>query len=514
MRPRHLVGLLLFAPLPALAQDLETRETELDEDAPFQVGVDFESEWHEISNLDFRPLDESSDQAILDSDDRFSFAFTSLAVDLRVNPDDRLSFTLGASHRGLWGNDQIGNTNAFGGWVYFNALKVDYALSEANPRTRLTIGREFVDIGGLGGAPDNALGDVVDHVQLDLGVGDVATFSLVPVDVMGLLASEDDNTLIALAATGQTSPFPMRGDRMTRRHGVLFSLDGLDLPLIATAYAFYTDIGSAGTGSDISYEGLLGNFTDNDWVANYGLRAQVSAGPITPFAGVDLSSGVDRKELVANDVDTNGSAITAGATLDTGAEQPTRLQATASFYRSLGAAYGEDGLMYSHGYVSMKGVHTGGHIVSRLLGWHPNSYVGRLGVTTMEHEPARSGGTQVLHAGAELSTGSGLGLGLSWWHMSDTGVTFVDLANIELIEPPYGYSRDEFAAQERLGQALGQEINLELSYALSERFALYGTGAALLPGPYYAVLVQRVAGDQLGGEATALAGMLGAEASF
>ena len=63
----------------AMAQDFEDRETKFDEsDEPLQIKVGFDSEWIEFNNLDFRELDESSDQAILDSDDRGAFALTGL----------------------------------------------------------------------------------------------------------------------------------------------------------------------------------------------------------------------------------------------------------------------------------------------------------------------------------------------------------------------------------------------------------------------------------------------------
>ncbi len=473
----------------------------------------FEAEWHELNNLDFRPLDESSDQAILDSDDRFSFAFTSVALDIVARPDEQLSFTFGASHRGLWGNDQLGGTDAYGGWAYLHALKIGWTPNPEHDRTTLVVGREFMSIGGLAGTADYALADVLDHVRLDIGIGGVATLALFPVDVVGLMVAEDDVTLLSYASQGEQSPYPMRGDRMSRRSGLILSLDGLEAPMIAKGYAFYTDIGAAGSGSDISYDGALGNFTDNDWVANYGARVQVSAGPVTPFAALDLSSGVDRKELVANDVDCNGWALDAGATLDIG-DDDAGFHAEATFYRALGAAYGEDGLLYSHGYVSMKGLHTGGNIVARMLGWHPSAYVGRYGIHDTPHDKDRAGGSQVLHAGASFQTPFGLSGGAGWWLMSDTGITYVDLANIELIEPPFGYSRDMFEAEGRLGQVLGQEINVDVGYRLSPLLRIYAAGGVLLPGPFYAQTVERVAGTQLGGDSTAFAGFLGTEARF
>ena len=64
------------------------------------------------------------------------------------------------------------------------------------------------------------------------------------------------------------------GDRMVRRHGAMFVLDAVEADV--RAYGFYTDIGARGTGADITHEARL--IADNDWVANYGVRASYTAG--------------------------------------------------------------------------------------------------------------------------------------------------------------------------------------------------------------------------------------------
>lgn len=511
---------LLFLPFGlsthALAQDLETPGTIESDGSPVQVQLDFDAEWHEYNNLDFRDLDESSDQAILDSDDKFSFAYTGISADILYRPDSGpLSLVTNFGHRGLWGGDQLGMTNSFGSWLVVGALHIDYRLSETNDRHRLIVGRQYFEIGGLGGTPDYVFADVVDLARVDIGLGTAATLVLVPVNVAATTPSDDQAAFLEYTAQTESTPYGLRGDRLTKRHGMLLVVDGLDAPVEGRAYAFYTDIGGPGSGADISYQGTQGNFTDNDWVMNYGLRLQVAAGPVTPFAAFDGSMGIDRKELIVNDVDTRGSAITAGATVDTEQEPGTGgFKATASFFRALGPAYGADGLMYSHGFVGMKGRHTGGTIAGRFLGWHPTAYVGRDGIADDPHEPDRKTGTQVIHASAGFDLAMGLGASVSWWSFADTGLSGVDINNLDLIDPPYGYSREAYAAQERLGLSLGQELNLEVHGKLSERLELYANGAMLLPGAFYAIEVARVAGTQLGGEATALGAYAGARASF
>ncbi len=510
-------AVFLLTPGLALAQtttnanDLEYRDADVAEEAPdkLQASGFFEVQWHEFDNLDFRPLDESSDQAILDSDDRTHSAFTGVALNLAYDADDRVRFVLGASHRGLWGTDQFGGTNIFGGWAYFNAAYVDIKAGSLDRPILFRVGRQFYRIGGLGRAPDFMLADVLDMVRVDLPLGEDKKLTLIPINVMHSAQSTADGANFN-RFTGQSSAttFGFRGDRMTRRFGAVLDLDGLG-PAHVIAYAFYSDLGALGTGSDITYDGLLGNFSDNDWVANAGLRAELDLldGKLVPFASLDLSTGIDRKELVARDVDTNGYAIMAGATFDqTDEESGDGLLLNAYFYYALGPTYADDGLMISHGYVGMKGQQVGGLIANRYMGWHPSAYVELFGVDDSPHDFDRKSGTQAIHASINYERGIFYG-DLGWWTMTDTGYTYLFAEGndrINQITPPFGYSREAFAAQIRHGRLLGHEVNLSLGGHATDRVDVYGTGAVMLakgsanrPG-FYTIPVARVAGDQLG----------------
>jgi len=108
----------------------------------------------------------------------------------------------------------------------------------------------------------------------------------------------------------------------------------------------------------------------------------------------------------------------------------------------------------------------------------------------------------------------------SWWTYQDTGATELDINKLESIDAPFGYSRREFAAEERLGKTLGHEANLRLTYRLSKALRVQAGGAVLLPGAYYEIPVARVAGGyegartSLGGDANAWAASLGTQMSF
>ena len=517
--PVHLVLGSLLASGTALAQErgVEYRVPDVDRvgDSALSAGGGFDSAWYEYDNIDLRPLDESSDQAILDSDDRNAIAFTSLFMDLAYQVDEDTELVLSASHRGLWGNDQFGGTSSYGGWVWFSAAYVDWkALQDDALSVRM--GRQYYQIGGLGGAEDFALSDNIDGVRIDLKLGNVGHLELIPITVVGLSGDNDNANFYSFVSASEDTTFGFRGDHTTRRHGAVLSLDDVAEGLDARAYAFYTDIANLGTGSDISYAGKLGNFSDNDWVMNIGLRGSYEAGVITPFAALDLSTGVDRKELVAQDVTTNGMAIYAGLYLDTAEEEgEPGLMSELSFYQANGAAYDDEGLQYNHGYVGMKGSQAGGMIADRFMGWHPAAYVGAYGVSQSPHDTDRKAGTRVIKANVGYQLPGPLRIDAGWWMFQDTGLTFIsDFGAIDNYDPPFGYSTREFAAEERLGKTLGQEVNLHLGVDATEHISFFAAGAAFLPGDFYAIEVDRIAGDQLGGGATAWTGAAGMDVAF
>jgi len=497
-----MLALPSFAFAQSNTEDLEYRESELNkQDDKLEVRGGFEAQWHEYDNIDMRLLDETSDQAILDSDDRNSFAFTGVQLELGYKADNKTRLVVGASHRGLWGNDQIGNVNRYGGLLYFTSLYVDYApMGLDKSPIRVRVGREYFSLGGMGGAKEYILADVLDQVRVTIKTGDVGRLELIPITVVGQSSQNDNANFVSYIGQGTTQTFGFRGDHMTRRFGgmyVLKPVKGLD----ARAYAFYTDIGSLGSGSDISYNGSLGNFSDNDWAANAGLRvAYTIADVVTPFASLDLSRGIDRKQEVARDITNDGKALYGGVTVNTEDKQGTGLRAEASFFTADGATYdGDTALQAGHGYVGMKARQVGGTITDRFMGWHPTAYVGMFGISDNPQDISRKSGTQVIHASAGYTLPFGLGFSAGFWQMRDTGSTDFDLDGLEGINPPFGYSREEFAAEERLGKVLGQEIDLDISQRLSKTMTFTVNGALFTPGEFYELPIARVAGTALGG---------------
>jgi hypothetical protein len=483
--------------------DIEDRKSALDEqEKKLETHVFFETEWHEFDNIDLRPLDESTDQAILDSDDRNGFAFTGISLELGYQVDPSTRLVVGTSYRGLWGNDQIGNVNRFGGFLYFTGLYVEYTPKKWKYQPTFRVGRQRFDIGGMGGAREFILGDIVDQLRIDFPLGKIGTLITIPVNVIGLSAENDDVNFIGFVGQANTGVFGFRGDRMTRRHGAILAINPEALPALdVRAYGFYTHLGAAGSGSDISYQGRLGNFADKDWVFNTGLRASYTiADLVTPFAAFDASVGIDRKERVTYDVDTIGFSWTAGATLRKEKQGKTGwgVDAELRYFEAQGPAYDADGLQYSHGYVGMKARQVGGLVANRFLGWHPTAYVGAWGVEDTPQETDRKSGMRVISLDGSVAFPGPVSVSAGYWFMQDTGLSLVNQARVDDIEPPYGYSREEFRAQGRLGKLLGHEVDLGVGIRLSKHLDLNLQGGVMLPGAYYQQVIARVAGTALG----------------
>lgn len=476
-----------------------------------EAEVRIDVEWHESDNLDFRPLDEASQQARMDSDDRQGFAFTSLGIKLTYKVNDPLRFVVGATHRGMWGGDNIGSVNVYGTFLYFTDVYIDYAPA-GNDGIRFLIGRQPIEIGGLRDTRDYVWADIVEAVRVDIPVKGVGTLVLLPIEVPDNNADFDDNALVGSLAGGSDVIQTFRGDTMTRRHGAMFAFDRLEtaINLDARVYSFFTDVAAAssGTGADISRGGLNGNFGDNDWVLNYGVRASVGLmdDQLGLYAQFEGSAGLDRKELLVRDADTNGFAWGGGAKLDLGEERGFR--GRVGYFESWGQAFDADGMLASHGYVGMKGRHVGGYLTNRLMALHPTAYVHGHGVTEPReaHMRDRKGGTRLIDAQAgfdklvTFGRDGGLSLRAGWYFLQDTGLSAVDFAEVGKIDPPFGYARAEIEAQERLGRVLGNELDLDLFIDADDVLSFNLTGGVFLPGAFYDIPITRIAGRQLGGQ--------------
>lgn len=509
---------VLFTPLAAQAQEFSPEEAvsaerlrsseraeELGEEERLRWQFRLTSEVHSSDNAGFRELDEESgNQERIETDDRHTFGYTSISLgaDYRVLDDTRLVF--GASHSGLWGSEQLGGVNEFGGFFFVYDLHVDWqALETESVSLNFKLGRQFYDIGGT--HRDYFLRDNIDGLTANLGFGEKGgRFRLLLFD---LYASQGrpDNIYFLRWHAGRNLVHNMRGETNTFRFGGVY--ENLDLVenLELRAFGFFSTIGAAGTGADRTHEGTLGNFSDNDFVWMTGARAgyflPLDIGRVGVVGEYAYSGGIDRKEINVGvpDVVIEGNAF--GASLlgefDLGL---LGVDGNLQYFRADGPRYRADGLPLTHGFVSFRGNSMGGLNMGRYSGWRPSAYLGRNGVHLNEHDIRRESGTQMIHAGLGLSIGSSWRADLGLWHYMDTGQTNLDPARVEQAGDrlPVGYSRDELVAQQRLGRTLGMEYNGSLSFQANDLLSIYGVGGIFVPGEFYETEVSRNVGTSRG----------------
>jgi hypothetical protein len=533
-------GLLLAAPQPAAAQNrdddqpVEVTPGELPAERPLEnspVGnpefgpevtipapsveeklkTEFRmsSEIHGYENLDMRALDEVSDQEILNSDDRHTFAYSSISALLhyQVRPD--LLVHVGVAHNGLWSEDQLGQQGAFIGALNFFQLDFDYTAFQSDAAAlTFQIGRQPFRIGGV--PTDYMLDDILDAAVVDLNLRQYGHLRWLAVDFFQ--GNDLPNAAFVRYVSGRQPTLGLRGDTYTLRTGLAFDIDVLGLAndpasevknpnsLTLTAYWFYADVGGGPideSGADVSFGGALGNFSDNDFTQLFGARAAYALDgeslDLTIFGEFAQSTGIDRKETVARDVETVGAAFGGGVELKLALTQDVTLTALADFYSFDGADYAGDGLEFERGFVSFRGRRVGGLNINRYAGWFPSATLGSGGIEHAPQDLFRAAGLQFLHGGLAADL-YGLTLRADLWLYTDTATSFLDLGELDTLDPPFGYSREEFFANTaRAGKALGTEINVQADWDINDNLEVYGVYGVFLPGDYYQIEIDRVA---------------------
>ncbi len=507
----------LLMPLDVVAQELtpedavspgaEAPEADEDDDEPLVWDFRLTSEMHTSDNVGLRTLDEQSgNQERIETDDRHTFSYTSLALRASYQVDDDTRVAVGASHNGLWGSNQLGGTNEFGGFFFVYDLHIDWDAFERDWLSiNAKLGRQFFEIGGT--HRDYFFRDQVDGLTLNFDLGDeLGAFRILAVDLYSS-QGRPDNVSFLRWHTGRNLVHNMRGDTNTFRFGGIYENTGLIDNLEARAFGFFSTIGGAGTGADRTHEGTLGNFSDNDYVWMAGSRlgyfVPFDAGRVGVIGEYAYSGGIDRKEvnIGVHDVSIAGSGF-GGGLLGEFEFGGARVDGLFQYFRADGPEYGRDGLRYNHGFVSFRGNYTGGLNMARYGGWRPSAYLGPEGIHASEHDIRRESGTEMVHGGFGVSLPQGLRLDAGAWLYRDTGSTNLAAEDREAAGDrlPSGYSRDELDAQERLGSTMGVELNSSLAYQASEALAIYGMGGVFLPGEFYETEVSRNVGSSRGSE--------------
>jgi hypothetical protein len=476
-------------------------------DKPLNTAFTMRSEVHSYNNLDLRPLKETSDLDVITTDDRHTFAYSTIIGEVQYLVAKPLHISISLAHNGLWGEDQLGQAGMNTGVLSFYELAMHYTPVQTSALSvNVSLGRQPFSIGD---APrDYVLDDVLDALVIEVNARKAGRLRILAFDYFS--ANDLPSASFVGYIGGKEPVLGLRGDTYTLRTGGLYENVGtLVKGLMFKAYVFYADIGGGPvteTGADISYGGSLGNFSDNDWNMVAGGRAGYTYDFGTGTAGLYVdgaySKGVDRKEAVARDTKADGLMIGGGIGASVSPSDSFKAELALDFYRFDGAEYDENGLVKNHGFVGFKGRQVGGLSIDRYAGWHPSAYVGSGGIERTPQNIENIGGKQFLHAGLKLTILQDLMLQGDFWMYQDTSSTKLDMQRLITLDPPFGYSREEFAAEARLGKSLGNEVNVQASYQALKELQFYASSGLFMPGDFYKIPIARVAGTSLGGQAT------------
>lgn len=487
-----------------------------DEDEDWDDRVEFSlvatSSVFAVDNRDLRPLDESSIDAIRYSDDRRNFAHSDVLATLGYATEQAVRFDLQLKFDTLWGEDQLNRRSGTGGAFNVYRLSTTYTPLDADAiGVSITLGRQPFTIGGV--PRDYLFAGTLDALT---AIVDLRAFGRLRVLALDFFGGNDlPSTGYQFYRSGVEPQFGLRGDTNTLRNGVVYELDDdaiEGLPIEARAFWFYALIGGGPvetSGADISRGGLNGNFSDSDYQHMMGGRlAWVHdfeiGGALRVYGEFARSEGIDRKDVQARDVTTAGNAYGGGVDLEWYASEDLALLFAAEWYHFDGARYASDGFEFERGFVGFKGARIGGMTLGRQSAWRPSAHVDALGVRHTPHELSRAAGTEFLHlgAGAQLH---GTRVTVDYWLLDDTGTSFLEPDDLDsLPEPPFGYTRGEFAAEARMGLSIGQAFDVRVEQALGETFSLHLGYGMFLPGDYYGVEVDPIASTDA--QETALGG--------
>jgi hypothetical protein len=466
-------------------------------------------------NQDLRALDESSDDAVRFSDDRHTDAYTRFAPAIRYRPVEQVEFNLRLQTDILWGTDLDVTT---GGSDRDEYLLANFALRELslkyepidNDDVRLAfeIGRQPFKIGVV---PNDYVFDYnIDAITAELDLGNFGRFRALVFEIFG--GSDPSDTLARVAYEADREQFAgYRGKTNTYRSGIIY--DWIDQDLVPgfgmSAYYFFTKVGAScqgaseyTTGNDISYCGELGNFVDNDYVHNYGLRAAYTLqygqedpdaeeegathSAFTVYGEFGRSDGIDRKEPQQFDQETDGNMFGGGVDLQHWFNDDLELRMQASGYYFDGSEYASNGQRFEHGYVGMRGQRVGGLLMGFLSGWRPSVTMDNFGIENEPYDRFRVGGTAFGHLAASIDFFDTM-FRVSGFIYKDTNDTFVtDFPEGGESDLPAGYAGDEIDAQRNLGERLGIELNATLDRELIEDLLMVQIqGGVFFPGDFY-----------------------------
>ncbi|MFT4702863.1 MAG: hypothetical protein ACI81R_000550 [Bradymonadia bacterium] len=467
---------------------------ETNDDALVRIRVQSTSTMAGMNNRDLRPLEETTVQSIIDSDDRQFFGESDLRLELDFAPSESVHFEAALGVDAAWRDSQV-QRRASGQpmQLVLANTTVQHDLG-GSVSVSATFGRQRF---GIGHAPrDYVLNGLVDGLTGTVDFGDVGALRVLAFDLFS--AGADFESGLFAYKSGMEPVTNFRGETNTYRSGAIFEnsvVAGLDL----AAYWFYATVAGSGienTGSDVSLGGTTGNFRDRDNLHNYGLRGryQLPSETLTldVYGEFAASSGIDRKAPEYVDVDLSGTLFGGGFGVGPRFASGS-VTLRGEYYRASGADYSVQSLEFQRGFTSMRGDRVGGLALGRMSSWRPSSVLDAAGFDHSPHDQDRQAGTRFIHLGVDVEAG-GFGFNVGYWTYQDTGEASFDQSTLDDFTPPIGFSREEIDAQRRLGRHLGTEWEFAVSQRIAEFAQAHGAFGVFLPGSFYNVEVDRLAG--------------------
>lgn len=481
-----------------------------------------------FNNGDLRALNENNETSVDETDDKVYFIVGGAAVDFFLPVNPHLDVRVDIWKTGFWGHDQLGgrdnnndSTETFSGsnTVNFGKFFLDIHIRPEPTRTSkldLTIGRQSYEIGGEI-YRDFWLDDTLDAVVFKW-YSDFGRLDVLLIDVYSSGSPTDDVNFVQYISHDSEKTEGFNGDVHTYRQGLNYSLAILgDEELGGThfeARGFYYYAKYGGTndgGSDRTNEGTSGNYPDDDFSFMRGVRLNFGWQDwFRTTLSYAESFGKDRKQLNSlslplEDMDNNGRSW--GLELEFSFFN-RRLIFLPTYFIADGGRYHIDGKQFSHGFVSMKGKHTGGILTNLNWGMHPSAYVDDDGIDDTPFERARKSGSEVQHIGFKIGVLENLFINLDWWRFTDTN----SMTMIGQRRKPFGgiFSNDDsysyfeqqlflqwaiqqypqqstiLYASRRFGAPLGQEMNLGVEWDIYVNWKVWATAGVFYPMRYYA----------------------------
>ena len=492
----------------------------------FDWSLNLLQEFHGYENGDLRELNESSDLEIQYTDDRVGLALTRARFDGKLSsPRYNVGGVFSFGFDGAWGHDQflgfanpglrIGRLNA-----YWNIFDNSVASS------KLILGRQFFTIGGS--PVDYIQRDILDAVVLSSHFKGIMNLDLLLVDFFSGANNYGSDTgevwndeFQFLVRDDSEILAGFRGDVSTYRFGIIAGFkELLDKSfkhiLDPRAYIYYANIRGNGGGSDRSENGERGNFSDNDYQLLFGGRIFYGvASSLLPdaieevslFADVAYSVGQDIRREGEPDIDGNGLGVGGGFIINFNSV-PKILSnfIEMDVFFAQGGKYDSNGNQTSHGFVSFKGDEAGGLLLRRYWGVHPSAYTDDDGIDDTPFDANRKSSMLLAHFSLGFDISKIILIELEYWFLLDTNTSDVNFENVGDL-PVNFKSIQELQAQEKFGEILGHEINLNIKYQANDLLSFTVVPAIFIPGKFYEKAITDIVsgnGGPKGGDQDAL----------